>query len=159
MTDTTSRTVLESLIDTVYDSIEGYDRAAEAASSQAVKSAFANQAQRRRNTLDMLNQELVREGGDLVTKGTLSGSLHRAWLNITEMFQSGDKAAIERVHEGEDYLAGKFETALQETTLSAQTRGVIEQALTEIRQGERLGDQLARVGEGAIGQAQGGPLG
>lgn len=152
MTDTTSRTTLETLIDTVYDSIEGYKQAGEAANSQAVKSAFATQAERRRATLDMLNDELVRLGGDLVTHGTLAGGLHRVWLKITELFASGDKAAIERVQEGEDYLVGKFETALESTDLAPQTRAVIERGLTEIRQGERLGDQLERMGETAFTQ-------
>lgn len=152
MTDNTSRTVLETLIDTVYDSIEGYNQAGEAASSQAVKSAFAAQAQRRQSTLDMLNRELVRLDGDLVTKGTMAGGLHRVWLKITELFQSGDRAAIGRVHEGEEYLAGKFETALESTELKPQTRAVIERGHTEIRQGEKLSDQLERLGESAFAQ-------
>ena len=93
MSDTTSRTVLETLIDTVYDSLSGYKNASDAASSQAVKSAFANQMERRQSTLDMLNQELVRQGGEMMTKGTMAGSLHQVWLKVTELFQSGDRAA------------------------------------------------------------------
>lgn len=152
MTDNPSRTVLETLVDTVYDSIEGCKRAGEAATSQAVKSAFANQQERRQSTLDMLNQELVRQGGELMTRGTMAGSLHRVWLKVTELFESGDRAAIERVQEGEDYLAGKFETALEETDLDSQTRAVIQRALTEIRQGEQLADQLGRMDENAFGK-------
>lgn len=152
MNHNSSRTVLESLIDTVYDSIEGYTRAGEAARSQAVKSAFAGQVERRRATLDLLNQERVRLGGELITKGTLAGSLHRLWLSVTELFVSGDKAAIVRVQEGEDYLVGKFETALEMTDLDSQTRAVIQRGLTEIRQGEQLSEQLARVGEATFSQ-------
>lgn len=152
MSDSPSRTVLETLIDTVYDSLSGYHNASDAADSQAVKSAFANQIERRQSTLDMLNQELVRQGGELVTKGTMAGGLHQVWLKVTELFQSGDRAAIDRVQEGEDYLAGKFETALEETDLDSQTRAIIQRALTEIRQGEQLAEQLGRVGDSTFGQ-------
>lgn len=152
MSDNPSRTVLETLIDTVYDSLSGYRNASDAADSQAVKSAFANQIERRQSTLDMLNQELVRQGGELVTKGTMAGGLHQVWLKVTELFQSGDRAAIDRVQEGEDYLAGKFETALEETDLDSQTRAIIQRALTEIRQGEQLAEQLGRVGDSTFGQ-------
>ena len=152
MSDNPSRTVLETLIDTVYDSLNGYRNASDAADSQAVKSAFANQMERRQSTLDMLNQELVRQGGELVTKGTLAGGLHQVWLKVTELFQSGDRAAIDRVQEGEDYLAGKFEPALEETDLDSQTRAIIQRALTEIRQGEQLAEQLGRVGDSTFGQ-------
>ena len=152
MSDNPSRTVLETLIDTVYDSLNGYRNASDAADSQAVKSAFANQMERRQSTLDMLNQELVRQGGELVTKGTMAGGLHQVWLKVTELFQSGDRAAIDRVQEGEDYLSGKFETALEETDLDSQTRAIIQRALTEIRQGEQLAEQLGRVGDSTFGQ-------
>lgn len=139
---TNNRTVLETLIDTVYDSIEGYRQAAESADTAGLKTVFANQLDRRRRTLDLLNQELGRLGGEVITKGTMTGGLHRIWLKISEAFQSGDQAAIDRVQEGEEYLAGKFETALEEVDLDPQTRTVIEQALGEIRQGESLADQL-----------------
>jgi uncharacterized protein (TIGR02284 family) len=90
----------------------------------------------------MLNQELGRLGGEVMTKGTMTGGLHRVWLKITEAFESGDEAAIERVQEGEEYLASKFEAALEHDDLDPQTKTVIEQALGEIREGESLADQL-----------------
>ena len=144
---TTSRTVLETLIDTVYDSIEGYRRAGETADTAGLKTVFSNQVDRRRRTLEMLNQELGRQGGKVVTTSTMTGGLHRVWLKITEAFASGDEAAIERVHEGEDYLASKFEAALDHTDLDPQTRTVIEQALGEIREGKSLADQLESADE------------
>ena len=82
-----------------------------------------------------------------MTKGTMTGALHQLWLKISDAFQSGDEAAIDRVQEGEEYLASKFETALEETDLEPQTRTVIEQALGEIRQGESLADQLESADE------------
>ena len=137
-------TTLETLIDTVYDSVEGYRKAAEKADTPGLREILLQRAARRQETLDKLNQELVRHGGNLVTKGTATGGLHRLWLDITDLFESGDAAAINRVDEGEGYLAEKLEAALQMDNLDAQCRSVISAALAEVREGERLADALER---------------
>lgn len=135
-------TALETLIDTTYDSVEGYRKASETAKSPELKRILSDQAAKRQRTLDALNAELTRLGGKLVTKGTATGGLHRLWLDLTNLFESGDKAAVERVEEGEDYLAGKFEEALKAADLDPTTRSVIQTALGEVREGERLTDRL-----------------
>lgn len=149
---TINRTVLESLIDTTYDSIEGYRKAADIANAPHIKRAFTDQLARRQKTLDSLNNELVRVGGELITKGTLAGQLHRMWTSITDLFGTDDKTAVERVEEGEDYLAEKFEEALKHADLDAHTRSVIQTAYREIKEGERLADCLSDQTEGAFGR-------
>jgi uncharacterized protein (TIGR02284 family) len=141
---TSNKTTLETLIDTTYDSVAGYRKAAELAHSPQLRQALVNQADKRQQTLDAMNQELVRLGGELVTKGTAAGGLHRLWLDLTAMFENGDEAAIERVDEGEEYLAEKFDAALETDGLDPQTRAVIERGLAEVREGVRLADQLER---------------
>lgn len=136
-------TALETLIDTTYNSIEGYRKASENAKTPELKRILAEQATKREHTLSALNAELTRIGGELVTKGTAAGGLHRIWLEITNLFESGDKAAAQRVEEGEDYLAGKFEEALERADLDPTTRTVIQTALAEIRDAERMTDRLA----------------
>lgn len=138
-----TRSTLKSLVETTFDSVEGYRKAAETAKSPQLKHVLTQQAQKRQSTLETLNQELVRLGGDRVTSGTTSGSLHRLWVDITSMFENGDEAAAERAEEGEDHLAKKFEAALQEHDLDPAARAVIERAYLEVKEGERLTDQLA----------------
>lgn len=134
---------LETLIDTTYDSIDGYRKASETAKSPELKRILSEQAAKRQATLDTLNAELTRLGGNLVTKGTATGGLHRLWLDITNLFESGDKAAAQRVEEGEDYLAEKFEEVLKRSDLDPTTHAVVQKALNEIREGERMTDRLA----------------
>ena len=138
----TSETVLETLIDTTYDSVDGYRKAAELAKTPVLKQALEAQAATRQATLDSLNAELVRLGGELITKGTMAGGLHRLWLDLTAMFENGDEAAVERVEEGEAYLAKKFEEALEHADLDPETRAVITAAHAEVRAGARLADRL-----------------
>ena len=57
-------------------------------------------------------------------------------------FENGDEAAAERVEEGEDYLKGKFESALEDDDLDAQSRSVVQQCYAEISEGERFGDMI-----------------
>lgn len=135
---------LKSLAETTFDSIEGYRKAAETAKSANLKRVLLQQADKRQNTLVALNQELTRLGGDQVVSGTAAGGLHRMWVDITSMFEKGDEAAAERVEEGEDYLAKKFEEALANSDLDPAARSVIETAFNEVKEGERLTDQLAK---------------
>lgn len=136
-------TTFKTLVDTTFDSVEGYRKAAEKADSPALKRALTDRLQQRQATLDTLNAELQRTGDDLVTKGTVTGELHQLWLGIADMFESGDEAAAERVEEGEDYIRDKFKSAL-DSDLDPQERAVIQQAYAEISEGERFGDMIEK---------------
>lgn len=135
---------LKSLTETTYDSVAGYRKAAETAKSVELRTVLAQQAEKRDSTFSMLNEELVRLGAEPVTSGTATGGLHRLWVDITSTFEKGDEAAAERVEEGEDYLAKKFEEALAVSDLDATTRTVIEIAFRDVKEGERLTDRLAK---------------
>lgn len=138
----TSTDTLKSLTETVYDSVEGYRLAIDKADSVELKDALRERLERRQETLEALNAELERQGGDIVTKGTMTGDLHRLWLNVADLFESGDEAAAERVEEGEEYLADKFESALDDDDLDPQTRAVLEECFVEIEEGETFSDML-----------------
>ena len=137
-------TVFKSLTDTTFDSIEGYRQAAEKADSPQLKQALAHRLQQREQTLSQMNAELQRQGDDLVTKGTLTGEAHQLWQSITSAFESNDEAAAERVEEGEDYIKGKFESALESDQLEAQERTIVQQCYSEICEGERFGDMIEK---------------
>lgn len=136
--------LLKTLTDTTFDSIEGYRKAAEKADSPQLKQALNERLQKREQTLATLNAALQNSGEELVTKGTMTGDLHRMWLTVADAFEKGDEAAAERVEEGEDYLKAKFEAALKEDGLEAQERAVIQQVYAEICEGESFADGIAR---------------
>lgn len=138
----TTHALLETLTDTVYDSVEGYRKAADTAKTPALKKILTEQAAKRQGTLDKLNAELQRVGGNLVTKGTMTGEVHQLWLSLTGLFENGDEAATERVEEGETYLTKKFEEALEGDLLDVGSKAVVTAALTEIREGKRMAEQL-----------------
>lgn len=137
-----ANSVLKTLTDTAFDSVEGYRRAAEKANTPQLKRALEQRREQREQTVAKLNAEIQRQGGDLVTKGTVTGSLHQTWLSIADAFENGDEAAAERVEEGEDYLKDKFESALDDDDLDPQSRSVVQQCYAEISEGERFGDMI-----------------
>lgn len=137
-------TIFKSLTDTTFDSVEGYRKAHEKAKSTQLKQALQQRLAKRQETLGTLNAQLERQGDELVTKGTATGGLHRLWVDITDLFESGDEAAAERVEEGEDYLKEKFEAALKGDDLEPGERAVVEQCFAEIQEGERFGDMVAK---------------
>ncbi len=138
----TSNVLLESLTDTTYDSVEGYRKAAETAKTPQLKRILLEQASKREATLSKLNAEITRLGGNLVTKGTVTGELHQLWLKLTDMFENGDEAAVERVEEGEEYLAKKFEEALESSELDPGSVAVVREAHAEICEGKKLAERL-----------------
>lgn len=139
-----ANSVLKTLTDTAFDSVEGYRKAADIADSPQLKQALQQRLQQREQTVSQMNAEIERQGGELVTKGTLTGEAHQLWQSITNAFESGDEAAAERVEEGEDYLKGKFESALEDDNLDVQSRSVIQQCYAEICEGEQFGDMIER---------------
>ncbi|MBX7514895.1 PA2169 family four-helix-bundle protein [Qipengyuania sp. GH38] len=139
-----SSTVFKSLTDTTFDSVEGYRQAGEKADSPQLKQALQQRCQSREQTLQQMNAELQRQGDELVTKGTMTGEAHQMWQSITSAFENNDEAAAERVEEGEDYIKGKFEQALESDQLEAQERAIVQQAYAEICEGERFGDMIAK---------------
>lgn len=139
-----ANTVLKTLTDTAFDSVEGYRKAAEKADSPQLKSALNERLEKRKDTVSKLNAEIERQGGELVTKGTMTGEIHQAFLSVADAFESGDEAAAERVEEGEDYLKGKFENALNDDDLDPQSREVVQQVYAEICEGEQFGDLIER---------------
>jgi uncharacterized protein (TIGR02284 family) len=139
-----SSTTFKSLTDTTFDSVEGYRKAAEKADSPQLKQALNQRLQQREQTLRQMNTELERQGDELVTKGTMAGEAHQMFASISDMFESGDEAAAERVEEGEDYIKNKFQEAIESNQLEAQERAVVERCYNEICEGEQFGDMIEK---------------
>ncbi len=134
--------ILKTLTDAAMDSVLGYEKAAERATDERLQQVLREQASTRRATVQALNDEIVRLGGEPRTRGSAAGAAHRAWAALADAFGDSDENAAERVEEGEDYLCEKFEDAIDEGELSPETLAVVERAYEEIAEGERITDAL-----------------
>ena len=129
-------TVLNSLIETTVDSIDGYRRAAEEATNSRFAAAFRERVTEREEVVIKLRDEVRRCGGDPRDDGSVLAAAHRAFLSLRDKVTgSDDEAVVAEVDHGESYLNEKWETALKDEELSPETRSVITQCYSSIRAG------------------------
>ena len=134
--------VLNSLITTTIDSANGFERSAENARGGSFEQMFSQFGAERRNVVSRLQQHVVSLGGDANDDGSLKADLHRRFEDLRTALGGGDKAVIEEVERGEDYIKGKYETALADDDLSAETRAILQEAFQSIRAGHDRASQL-----------------
>ena len=136
---------LKELTQTTFDSVEGYRKAAEKSESPALTKALEERAGRRQQTLSKLNTALTNHGEEAISSVSMTGKAHQTFLTITEAFSDGDEAAVERVDEGEGFIADKFRDVLNDNdvqSMDMSVRTILQDAYTEISKGERFADML-----------------
>jgi len=129
-------TTLNTLIGTLIDSIEGYQKAATDTTNTRFAEMFNARARERQQVLTKLQAAVARLGGNPEDDGTVAGSVHRGWINLKEaVLGKDDEAIVNEVERGEDYLKGKFEAARDHADLPAEARAAVEQAWASVRAG------------------------
>lgn len=129
--------VLNSLIETTLDSVDGYRRSAEEASSSRFTSDFLSRATEREQVVRQLQGEVRRLGGSPEDDGSVLAAAHRAFLTIRDRATGGDdESVIAEVDHGETYLRGKWETALKDDQLSPEVRTLITGCWASVREGQ-----------------------
>ena len=148
MADTADVTVLNTLLSTVYDSVKGYEESSRDVDSSSIKQLFHEGAKERSQVAHMLRDQVVALGGDPTDSPSLLGSAHQAFMKLREMVTDReDKAIIQEVERGEDYIKEKFEAAIGNTDLSPRTLDVVQRAYTVVKQGhDRVRDLKQSIG-------------
>ena len=126
---------LKTLTSTLNDSVNGYRDAAENVESEQFRMLFTDFADQRSRASADLQAEVRRLGGEPDQDGTTLGGIHQAWLDLKSAVTGrDDKAILNEVERGEDYLKEKFEAALG-TELGGDCRGAVERAYQSVREG------------------------
>lgn len=129
-------TTLNTLTATLIDSVEGYRDAAENTESGRFQELFRQMANDRNGCVEDLRAEVRRLGGEAEDDQSTMGSLHQRWLDLKAAITGrDDKAIINEVERGEDYLKAKFEAALDKEDLSGESRSVVQRAYQSVREG------------------------
>lgn len=127
---------LNSLIKTTIDSVNGYQESAEAVENERFRSMFNELAQDRQQVVPKLQAEVSRLGGNPEDDGSAAAAMHRGWVDLKSAITGrDDKAIINEVERGEDYIKGKFEDALNSGDLSPECRNVVQQCFESVRRG------------------------
>ncbi|MES2135852.1 MAG: PA2169 family four-helix-bundle protein [Pseudomonadota bacterium] len=139
-------TVLNSLIATTIDSITGYEDSAANIDNERFREIFRQRANERQQVVEQLRAEVRRLGGNPEDDGSFLGKAHQRFEDLKAAITGRDeKAIINEVERGEDYLKGKFEAALNDGKLSGESRSVVESCYQSVRSGH---DQMSQLKHG-----------
>lgn len=128
--------ILNSLIATTLDSINGYRESADDVDSSRFKEMFLDCAQDRQQVVSDLRAEVRRLGGEPEDDGTALAGAHRAFVNLkSAVTGQDDKAVVSEVERGEDHIKHKFEAALNDDDLSSDARQVVQKCYESVKRG------------------------
>ncbi len=127
---------LNGLIATTIDSVDGYTEAAKDAENSRFAAMFTSRATERRQVANSLQAEVSKLGGEPEDDGTILASAHRTFLDLkAAVTGQDDQAIVNEVERGEDHIKAKFETALNDQELGAETRSAIGAAWQSVKAG------------------------
>ncbi len=135
--------VLNDLIKTTLDSVNGYREAAENADRSQYKGMFADRAVKRERLARELQDEVRALGGDPQTDQSMLGKAHNKFVDLKNALTGGsDKAVIDEVERGEDHIRDKFKDALDDDDLPAQVRSKVERFYQSVKADH---DEVSRI--------------
>jgi uncharacterized protein (TIGR02284 family) len=127
--------VLNTLIETTLDSVDGYAEAAKDADNPRYRNLFEQRASERRRVASELQSQVRTLGGKPEDEGSILAAGHRVFVSIRDSLSKGDKSVVEEVERGEDHIKAKFEKAIEDDDLSTPVRSAIKQAYGSVRTG------------------------
>ena len=139
-------TTLNELIETTLDSVNGYEDSARNIDNERLRETFRQRADERQQVVQELRDEVRRLGGDPEESGSFLGKAHQRFEDLKAAVTGRDeKAIVNEVERGEDYLKAKFEAALEGGKLSGESRSAVERAYQSVRAGH---DQMSQLKHG-----------
>ena len=125
---------LEEILEKNRDAEKGYMKAAENAKSVSLQSYFRGKSQERKTFNDTLKTELVAAYDEIDDDGSFTGTIHRTWMDIKNLFSgNSDKAMLEEAIRGDKAAVEEYEDVLKDTALPLSVSGAIRNQLIKIR--------------------------
>lgn len=134
---------LNDVLQTLIDSREGYEKAADLADDHpAIKAQLDRRAQARAVIIAEFQNAVRALGGEPQMSGSVSGSMHHLWMKITSVFESDQEAALDAIEDGEEKLQEEIADLLKQHDLKPQAIGLLQKAATQAREGEAFADRM-----------------
>lgn len=119
MTDINKESIdlLNDLIETSKDGQKGFETSAEDIKNPAIKQFFLTRAAACATAVRELQAEVRALGGDPETSSSVSGTLHRAWVDLKSLVTGkSDEAILNEVERGEDVALKAYNEAIEKAT-------------------------------------------
>ncbi len=125
---------LNSLIEILKDGEEGFKTAAAGLTDPQTKTVFQQFSRERGQMAQELQAEVRKLGGDPEKAGSMSGSVHRGWINIkSAVTGKSDASIVAEAERGEDIAKKAFEDA-GKAGLPASASAVVHQQAVRVRE-------------------------
>ena len=142
---------LNTLIATTIDSVTGYEDSAANIDNERLRETFRQRANERQKVVEDLRAQVRRLGGEPEDSGSFLGKAHQRFEDLKAAITGRDeKAIINEVERGEDYLKEKWQAALQSGNLDGETHDLVERCYQSVKQGH---DQISQFKHAFEGQA------
>jgi len=146
MAEQESITTLNTLIATTIDSVNGYEDSAQNIENERFREIFRQRASERQEVVQKLREEVRRLGGNPEDDGSFLGKAHQRFEDLKAAVTGRDeKAIINEVERGEDYLKEKWQAALQSGDLQGESHDIVEQCYQSVKSGH---DQMSQLKHG-----------
>ena len=137
---------LNTLIATTIDSVTGYEDSAKNIDNERFREIFRQRASERQEVVQQLREEVRRLGGNPEDDGSFLGKAHQRFEDLKAAITGRDeKAIINEVERGEDYLKEKWQAALQSGNLDGETHDLVERLYQSVKSGH---DQMSQLKHG-----------
>ena len=125
---------LNDLVETLKDGQYGYQHASENVEDSDLKTLFSSYTAQRSKFAGELQQELVRMGEpEPETESTVTGALHRGWINLKSALSGGGRhAVLAECERGEDHAVNIFKKAAEGSDLPAPVQSIVKKQYQEI---------------------------
>jgi len=124
---------LNTLIETCEDGAKGFETAAEGLQDNSAKALFTQYARERAQCAEELRAEVRRLGGNPEEGGSMSGAVHRGWMNIKSAIAGkSDSAIVAEAERGEDVAVQTYKTAIQ-ADLPPDVQPKIQRQFSQVR--------------------------
>jgi uncharacterized protein (TIGR02284 family) len=123
---------LNTLIETCEDGAQGFKTAAEGAQEGSIKELFRGYARQRSDFAEELRAEVRRLGGEPEQGGSVSGAVHRGWMNIkSAVAGKSDTAIVAEAERGEDVAVQTYRKAMQ-NDLQPEVKAHVQRQFAQI---------------------------
>ncbi|MEL4306600.1 ferritin-like domain-containing protein [Joostella sp. CR20] len=117
---------INELLEKNYDAQKGFLNSSENVKNTNLKTYFKTKALEREKFSDELKREIISFGEKPTDSGSITGNVHRAWMDIKSVVASNDEEAIlEEVQRGEEASLEDYNEVLNQTSLPQSTRAML----------------------------------
>jgi len=129
---------LNELIEICRNGEYGFRTASEHVRNSQLSTIFEEYASQRRAFARALQAEVERLDGTPVESGTLTGVLHRGWIDLKSAFSGGDAGAIVAACEtGEQSAVAAYERVAEHTDLTGEAGAIVGKQFRSVQEAHR----------------------